>query len=151
MSSDPIVVVGGGHAAAALCGALADEGLAGQVILYSDELHEPYERPPLSKTFIATHDASLQFLRPQDWFKPAQIYLRLGERIGKIDREARTLVTERGETIRFGHLVLATGARPRELPGVSSNLKNVIVLRDAPDAVRFRAALSEVSSLTVVG
>lgn len=149
--TDPIVVVGGGHAAAALCGALADEGLADQVVLYSDELHEPYERPPLSKTFIATHDASLQYLRQQDWFKSAKVDLRLGERIRKIDREGRTLVSERGDTIRFGRLVLATGARPRELPGISSDLKNVIVLRDAPDAVRFRAALSEVDSLTVVG
>jgi 3-phenylpropionate/trans-cinnamate dioxygenase ferredoxin reductase subunit len=149
--ADPIIIVGGGHAAAALCGALADEGMADQVVLYSDEPLLPYERPPLSKTFIAADDASFQYLRQEDWFKAAGIDMRLGERIARIDRERRVLVSESGEETRFGRLVIATGARPRQLPGMPSDLENVIVLRDASDATRLRKALGEVSALTVVG
>lgn len=149
--NDPIVIVGGGHAAAALASALVREQLAVGAVLLTDEPHPPYQRPPLSKGFLKTADQALQPHRVEDWYREAGIVLRTGQRVERIDRERRVIVLASGEEQPYGRLVLATGARPRLLPGLSPELSNVAVLRDAADAARLREAMSRARALTVVG
>lgn len=149
--TDPIVIVGGGHAAAALASALAKEGLAAGAVLLTDEPHAPYQRPPLSKGFLKAADQAVQPHRAEDWYRDAGIVLRTGQRAERIDRERRVVVLASGEEQPYGRLVLATGARARLLPGLSPQLANVAVLRDAADAARLREAMGRARALTVVG
>jgi len=149
--TDTIVVIGGGHAAAALCGALAEEGLAGRTVMFSGESHLPYERPLLSKAFLADPDLQPQTLSQATRFADSGLDVKLGQRIVQLDRVRRLVVTADGSHVPYGRVVLALGATSRPLPGLPGNLDNVQSLRSVEDAVRLRAALSKGGPVTIVG
>jgi 3-phenylpropionate/trans-cinnamate dioxygenase ferredoxin reductase subunit len=106
-----VVIVGAGHAAAALAGLLRQAGFSGKILLLGAELDYPYHRPPLSKKFA---EGELeQWLRPPEFYHEQDIVLRLGEQVVGIERGAAHVETVSGERIGYDTLVLATGARPR--------------------------------------
>lgn len=112
-----IVVIGAGLAGARCAETLRSEGYEGCLTLVGEELLGPYERPALSKDFLAgtkTEDELL--LRTPTFWANQQIDLRLGERIAHIDQRRQITVTETGDELRWDTPVLATGARPRRLP-----------------------------------
>jgi 3-phenylpropionate/trans-cinnamate dioxygenase ferredoxin reductase subunit len=146
-----IVVIGGGHAGAQLCNALAAAGLGPRVHLVCAERVLPYQRPPLSKAFLKNPDEALQLHRPAEWFAESGITVHLGDAAAAIDRAARRVTLASGRVLAYERLVLATGARPRSLPQLPAGLDNVAELRSAADAERLRARLGTVASLTVVG
>ena len=148
---DDIVIIGGGHAAAQLCAALAAAGAGPRTQLVCAEPVLPYQRPPLSKAFLKNPDDALQPHRAEAWFAEQGISVHLGDAATRIDRSTRSVHLASGAVLRYGQLVLATGALARRLPGLSAQLSNVHVLRDASDAQRLRDALTAAASVTVLG
>lgn len=149
--SDSIVVIGGGHAAAQLCAALVEQGQGARVVLICEEPVLPYQRPPLSKTFLKNPDEKLQLHRAAAWYEQAGIQVRLDDPVEAIDRVARSLRLRSGQTLAWGHLVLATGTRVRWLPDLPTSLSNVLALRSAAQALRVREALGAAEAVTVLG
>ncbi|MBK6866110.1 MAG: FAD-dependent oxidoreductase [Ideonella sp.] len=146
-----IVVIGGGHAGVATCAGLAAAGLGARVQLVCEEAELPYQRPPLSKSFLKNAQEALQWHRDAAWFAASGITLHRGDQAVAIDRAARKVTLRSGLALPYEHLVLATGARARRLPQLPQGLENVAVLRSAADAQRMRRMLASTSRLTVLG
>lgn len=147
----PIVIVGGGHAAAQLCAGLVDRGRGADVALICDEEHLPYQRPPLSKSFIKDSSELVQLHRAESYYHAAGVALHRADAAVAIDRERRTVALRSGRELRYDRLVLATGARARWLPALPERLINVAALRGAPDAERLRTLIAAASRITVLG
>jgi 3-phenylpropionate/trans-cinnamate dioxygenase ferredoxin reductase subunit len=148
---DSIVIVGGGHAGAQLCSALAAAGRARDVHLVCDDTELPYHRPPLSKAFLKDATTHLQSHRPDTWYRDAGITVHSANAAVKIDRTDRLVHLRSGQALPYKTLVLATGARARWLPHLPESLSNVAVVRTAADAIRMRELLNACHSVTVVG
>ncbi|MDM0112885.1 FAD-dependent oxidoreductase [Variovorax sp. J22R133] len=148
---NPIVIIGGGHAAAQLCAGLAEAGQAARVHLVSEESCEPYHRPPLSKTFLKSADQTTQPHKAQGWYGEAGITMHLGDPAVAIDRDARTVTLRSGAVLPWERLVLATGTRARRLPALASTLENVATLRIADEAHQLRDRLAAAQHVTVLG
>lgn len=149
--TDPIVIVGGGHAAAQLCAGLAEAGQGARVHLVCAEAELPYQRPPLSKAFQKSPAETLQLHRSEAWYAEAGITVHRADPAVAIDRAAHRLRLHSGVELPYERLVLATGARARLLPHLKDALANVCTLRGAADATRLREQLAAASSLTVLG
>src|SRR5512147_2703550 len=113
MTDGPVLIVGAGHGGFQVAASLRQAGFAGRVCLINDEAHLPYQRPPLSKAYIkgSAGPESLMF-RPEKFYQDQKIELIAGRAVS-IDRAAHKLLLASGETLDYGHLVLATGARNR--------------------------------------
>jgi 3-phenylpropionate/trans-cinnamate dioxygenase ferredoxin reductase subunit len=150
MTPRTVVIVGAGLAGARTAETLRAEGFDGRVLLVGDEPIGPYERPALSKEFLAgTRDeASLQLRKPSFWDEHG-IELVLGTHVEEVDAAARTVRTSRGMTLPFDELVLATGARARRLP--LELPAGVHELRTLADAIALREELVPGSRLVVIG
>ena len=145
-----VVIVGAGLAGARCAETLRAEGYEGEVVLIGDEPQAPYERPALSKEFLAgKKDLDEMVLRPHSFWTEKQIDLRLGTRVVAVDRDARTATTDDGAELRWDSLVLATGTRVRRLPFPTPG--GIHVLQTANDALGLRDALVPGSHLVVVG
>ena len=150
--ADGVVVVGAGQAGFQAAASLREAGFAGPLTIVGDEPHLPYQRPPLSKAYLAGKaDAGTLALRPDSYFAEHRIGLRLGLRAAGIDRGARRLLLEGGGGIAYGHLVLAPGSRNRPLAVPGSDLAGIRQLRDLADADALKAALEGVRRVAVVG
>ena len=150
-STAPIVIVGGGHAGAALCAALASAGLGAQTHLVCAETELPYQRPPLSKAFLKSPTEPLQWHRGEEWFAQSGITLHRGDAATAVDRAGKVLTLQSGTRLPYAWLVLATGAAARALPSVPATLDNVAVLRGAADALRLRTLFEAARRVTVLG
>ncbi|MDB5911955.1 MAG: ferredoxin reductase [Ramlibacter sp.] len=148
-----IVIVGGGHAAAQLCNALAEGGAGARVHVVCEEATHPYQRPPLSKSYLKNPAEALQLHRDAPWYITQGIQVHLGDRATHIDRSARKVRLASGTEIEYESLVLATGTRARTLPQLEGPLANVMSLRNVADAEAMRARLRAEGGgrLTVVG
>jgi 3-phenylpropionate/trans-cinnamate dioxygenase ferredoxin reductase subunit len=151
METDTIVIVGGGHAGVQLCNALAAAGQGARVQLVCDETELPYQRPPLSKGFLKSADEGVQPHRAEAWYAESGITVLRGDAALAIDRERHVVRLGSGRELPYAHLVLATGARARTLPGLPAGLGNVVTLRSAADATALRSKLAAAPSLTVLG
>lgn len=143
-----VVIIGAGHAGSQLAVSLRAEGYAGRIVLIDPAADLPYHKPPLSKTFLKDNAAQPQPLRAALAYDAATVE-RVTGTVTTIDTVARTVMLN-GQTLPYGELVLATGARNRMLPGLHG-LANVHSLRDLADAVRMRDALSSAQSVAVIG
>ncbi|VVD68336.1 Putidaredoxin reductase [Pandoraea terrae] len=152
VTSSTTVILGAGQAGGETALALRQQGYAGRIVVVGAENHPPYRRPPLSKAFLAGQaDAASLLIRPADAYEKANIELRLGATAAGIDRAARTVTLENGETFNYDHLVLATGGRVRRLALPGGDAANVLYLRDIQDAERLRAAISPEKRVVIVG
>jgi 3-phenylpropionate/trans-cinnamate dioxygenase ferredoxin reductase component len=150
-----VVVVGAGHAAAGLCAALKESGFASRITIIGDEAHAPYQRPPLSKGLIKDPQPLLQEIRGASFYQELGATLLLRARVVGVRRAQRTVdvvVDGALQSIAYDHLVLATGTRPRRLPGCAPSPGNGIhELRTFDDALRLREDLAGVQRVLVVG
>jgi 3-phenylpropionate/trans-cinnamate dioxygenase ferredoxin reductase subunit len=146
----PIVIIGAGQAGLQAAEAIRAEGWQGDVILLGDETHAPYHRPPLSKAYLSGESSAEQLtMRGPDALARKQITLRTGIRVERIDREEKTLHFSHGSSLPYHRLVLATGARARQLAG--ADLQGVFALRTLDDATRIAQALEAAGSIAVIG
>lgn len=153
MSAGPgIVIAGAGQAGFQAAASLREAGVAGPITLVGDEPWLPYQRPPLSKAYLAGKtDAEGLALRGAAFFSEHAIDCRLGTRAAAIDRDGRRLILEDGESLVYGHLVLALGARNRTLPVPGADLSGIRQLRGLADADTLKAALEARPRIAVVG
>lgn len=143
-----IVIVGAGLAAAKAAEALRDLGHDGPITVIGAESHPPYERPPLSKDYLqgkAERDSVFTF--DAAWYADHDVTVRTGVRATALDREARTVGLDTGESLPYEHLVLATGSRARPLPGADG----VHYLRTLDDSDALRDVFEKGGRLGVVG
>ena len=148
MASQAFVIVGASLAGAKAAEALRGGGFDGQISLIGEEAHLPYERPPLSKDYLAGKaDRDSVFVHDQAWYRQQEIDLRLGRPAIAIDRAARQVLLADGSRLPYGKLLLTTGSRPRRLPGVTG----VHYLRTIDDSDRLKEILATGSHLAVIG
>ncbi|WP_062983890.1 NAD(P)/FAD-dependent oxidoreductase [Nocardia anaemiae] len=145
----PVVIIGAGLAGLRTAEELRRAGYEGELILVGEESRLPYDRPPLSKQFVRgeTDDTTL---RPAEFFEEKQIDLRLNTEAVGVDTGARRVRLADGGTLDYDQLIIATGLRPRRLPGLPE-LRGVHVLRGYADAAALRDELSGASTALVVG
>ena len=136
------VVLGGGAAGVAAADALRQEGYTGRIVLISEEKHLPYDRPVLSKNLGKASDPGSLSLRDQEYFDKHEIEIRRSAKVEKLDAASKTVHLTSKQTIRYDAAVVATGARPRELPIKGAELPEVLALRTPEDAQRIAAACS---------
>ena len=147
-----VVIVGAGHAGGSVAAFLRQYGHEGRIVLIGDEPLLPYQRPPLSKAWLKGEaDADSLSLKPADWYAENNVMLRLGGVAERINRSEKTVTLASGEVIPYDFLVLATGARARELPISGADLAGVLALRTAADAEQLKNALGPDKRLAVVG
>jgi 3-phenylpropionate/trans-cinnamate dioxygenase ferredoxin reductase subunit len=146
------VIVGGGVAAAKAAEGVRAAGGEGTGVVVAAEPELPYERPPLSKEFLRG-EAGREKTRTHDetWYRDNDVELLLATRASTLDPATRTVTTEVGDQLRYGGLVLATGAQPVRLGLPGEDLEGVYYLRTVDDAERLRAAISRAESMVIIG
>ena len=150
--SASVVIAGAGHAAGQVVATLRQKKFDGTITLIGEEPWLPYQRPPLSKKFLAGElPAERLHFKPDSFYDDAGIEVQLETRIESLDCAARSLRTAAGRRLTYDKLVLATGARPRllQLPGVE--LEGVHYLRTIADVNRIRGGLQEGARMVIVG
>lgn len=147
-----IVITGAGQAGFQVAASLRQGGFDGHIVLLGREPHPPYERPPLSKAFLAgAHDAERLLFRPLAFFAERDIALETGAAVTGIDRPAHRLCLADGRVLAYDRLVLATGAGPRRLDMPGADLAGVHHLRSLADASSLAAAMRDGPRLVIVG
>ena len=147
-----IVIVGGGHAAGQAAASLRQEGYAGRVVVIGEEPHIPYQRPPLSKQYLAgEYGLERVYLRPAKFYESKNIEVRYGVRVQSIDAKAQTVACADGETVAYDKLLLATGARPRQLPASGADLPGVYYLRTIADVDAIKRDFRPGRRIAIVG
>lgn len=152
MSKQHYVIVGASHAASELCMKLRKEGWQGSISLVGDEPYLPYNRPPLSKTFLAGEkDTDELLIRHAGAYEKAEVDFYLGVRAEKIDREARNLQLANGQALTYDKLILCTGSRVRKLGITGAELGNIFYLRNIHDANLIRPHIRAGRKAVIIG
>jgi 3-phenylpropionate/trans-cinnamate dioxygenase ferredoxin reductase component len=149
MKQDGLVVIGGSYAGLNIAASAREAGYAEPIRLLAEEAELPYHRPPLSKVFLLGKVAEAALpLRNETFYRDNRIDFVPRTRLAAIDRTRRTVETADGRRWRFSRLALATGARPRMLPGAPAD---VLYLRSVEDARRLRERIGGTAAAVIVG
>ena len=147
-----VVTVGAGHGGAAAAAALRQRGFAGSIVLIGAEPELPYERPPLSKEYLAGERAFERMLiRPAAFWREREITLLLGQAVAAVDASARRVTLENGRVIGYHRLIWAAGGSARRLACEGHDLAGVHTVRCRADVDRMIAELPRVERVAVVG
>jgi len=141
--------VGGGLAAARTAEQLRRSEYSGRITIVSDEVHLPYDRPPLSKEVLRKEVDDVA-LKPREWYDESDIALRLGSAATGLDTEAQTVTLADGTVLAYDELVIATGLVPRRIPSFP-DLEGVRVLRSFDESMALREHASAAQHAVVIG
>jgi NADPH-dependent 2,4-dienoyl-CoA reductase/sulfur reductase-like enzyme/nitrite reductase/ring-hydroxylating ferredoxin subunit len=145
-------IVGGGAAGNAAAETLRREGFAGRIVLITAEDDLPYDRPNLSKKYLAGDlKPSWLPLHGEKFYRNRQVELRTGTRVTGLDPAGKTLALDGGETLRFDACLLATGGVPRTLDIPGADLDGVFLLRSLADAKALIAAADKAETAAILG
>lgn len=152
-SSADLVIVGTGHGGAQAAIALRQNGFAGSILMLSRDAEPPYERPPLSKEYLAGEKPFERMLiRPEAFWAGKAIDLRLGSAVTRVDPAAKELTVAGGNTVGYGTLVWAAGGDPRRLSCPGADLGGIHAVRDKADVDRLKGELEAgANNVVVVG
>jgi len=147
------IILGGGMVAGYAAKELAERGLKpGELGIISADNALPYERPPLSKSFLAGKGNEQSVLiNPESFYAEHGIGIHLNSEVDQIDLSGKRLLAGDGQEFRFDKLILATGARPRTLNVPGADRKQVLYLRSMTDSARLRDALKSARKVVVIG
>lgn len=147
-----VVIAGAGHAAGQTIVSLRQGGFAGRIVLVGEEPYLPYQRPPLSKKFLAGEiELSRLLLRQEPYYPEHEVEVHLGTRVLRIEPAYRTAELGNGTSIHYDKLVLATGTRAREVRLPGHQLPGVHYLRTIDDVNGIRREFRPGASLVIVG
>ncbi|HZQ31499.1 MAG TPA: FAD/NAD(P)-binding oxidoreductase [Mycobacterium sp.] len=147
--SKRIVIVGGGLAAARTAEQLRRADFDGPITIVSDEVHLPYDRPPLSKQVLRS-ELDDTVLKPREWYDDKKIELRLGSAVRSLDTGDQTVTLDNGTTLEYDDVVIATGLVPRRIPSFP-DLQGIHVLRSFDESMALREEAATARSAVVVG
>jgi len=152
MRSD-VVIVGTGHGGAQAAIALRQQGFEGSILMIGRDGEPPYERPPLSKDYLAGEKPFERMLiRPREFWAERQVGLMLETNVGKLDPATKELTVSGGETVSYGTLIWAAGGDARRLSCPGAQLAGIHTVRDKADTDRLCAELAAgVRRAVVVG
>jgi 3-phenylpropionate/trans-cinnamate dioxygenase ferredoxin reductase component len=152
MTVQTFVAIGAGQTAAVAARTLRRRGFDGRIILVGDEPHMPYQRPPLSKEFLAGTDTleSLQIL-PEAWRTANAVEVLTGATVTRLDPNTRTVEIAGHKPIPADSVLIATGGRPRTLPVPGPRPELVHQLRTIGDAQRLQRCLTPGQRLVLIG
>ena len=143
MDHADIVIVGAGHGGAQAAIALRQQGFEGSILVIGREPEPPYERPPLSKEYLAGEKPFERILiRPEAFWTEKRVTLRLAAAVTKVDPQAKALTVTGGATVRYGTLIWAAGGDPRRLSCPGGDLGGIHTVRTRADADRMRDELA---------
>jgi 3-phenylpropionate/trans-cinnamate dioxygenase ferredoxin reductase component len=153
MNESKFAILGGGMVAGYAAKQWVDLGLKpGELAILSADTTIPYERPPLSKGFLAGKDSEESVrINTEDFYRQYGIEVKLGCAVSGIDAKRQRLVLQRGGEFGFEKLIVATGARPRVLEIPGANLENVYYLRSLEDSKTIRERAEAVKRAVVIG
>jgi len=153
MNQAKIVILGGGMVAGYAAKQFVELGLPkGELAILSADNAVPYERPPLSKGFLAGKDTEDAIkINADDFYKKQGIELRLNCEVASLDLKRKRLVLKGGDEFGFEKLIIATGARPRTLNIPGSTLHNLFYLRSMSDSKTIRRAAEKAKHALVIG
>jgi 3-phenylpropionate/trans-cinnamate dioxygenase ferredoxin reductase subunit len=150
--TETVIIIGAGHAAGQTATSLRQKGFSGRIVMIGDEAYVPYQRPPLSKAFLAGGmEIERLFFKPEKFWPEHDIELLLATRVKEIDRAAKTVTLNTDEQLSYDKLVLATGSRVRELPIPGHELAGVHYLRSIDDVAAIQPAFNKDARLVIVG
>ena len=151
-AGESVLVVGGGQTAAQLIVSLRLGGHAGRITLVSEEDEPPYQRPPLSKQYLAGELVRERLLlRKAAYYESRNVELRLGRRVLSIERRDRRVLLDNGEPLGYERLVLATGSTLRRLDVAGADLSGIHYLRSLADADGLHEELVPGRRIVIVG
>jgi 3-phenylpropionate/trans-cinnamate dioxygenase ferredoxin reductase subunit len=152
MKQFDVLIVGGGHGGASAASTLRQQGFTGSVAIVTNEREPPYERPPLSKEYLAQEKAFERILiRPESYWSERGIELHLGQRVGAVDPVQHQVVLESGEALAYGALIWAAGGSPRKLSCAGHDLRGVHSVRTRADVDLMMGELPQVEAVVVIG
>ncbi len=153
MDESKIVILGGGMVAGYAAKQFVELGLkSGELAILSADNALPYERPPLSKGFLAGRDSEESIrINTADFYREHGIEVRLDTRIAAVDSQRKQLQLESGARFGFQQLIVATGARPRKLDIPGAELGNIHYLRSLDDSKSIRQNAEHVKRAVVIG
>lgn len=150
--SETIVIAGAGHAAGQAAASLRQKKFAGRIIMIGDEPYIPYQRPPLSKKFLAGEiELKRLYFKPENFYPDHDVELRLGETVTAISPTEKTVQLADGESINYSKLLLTTGSRVRKLSIPGSDLAGIHYLRNIADVEQIQQELADSKRLVIVG
>lgn len=134
MTEPAIVIVGAGHGGAQCAIALRQNGFGGTITIVGREAEPPYERPPLSKEYLAREKSFERLLiRPRDFWRDKDVTMLLGVEAVQVDAAAKRLYLSDGRSLRYDKLVWAAGGDPRQLACPGAELGGVHAIRTRAD------------------
>ena len=152
MTAWDILIIGAGHGGAQAAVALRQMGFEGSIAMLGDEKQLPYERPPLSKEYMAGDKEFERILiRPAKFWEDRNIDMLLGKRVRSVDPAAKTVRTTTDEEIGYGKLIWAAGGSPRPLTCPGGDAKGVYSVRKKDDIDSILAQLTAVDHVAVIG
>jgi len=150
--SERIVIIGAGQAGAQAVASLRSDGFTGDLVMIGDEAYAPYQRPPLSKTYLmGTLDRERLFLKPDAFYAEAKCELMLNASVERIDRDKKVVTLKDGITVPYDKLLIATGSRVREIRCPGADLPGVFYLRSIADVDKLRPAFETAKNVAIVG
>lgn len=146
------MIIGAGHAAGQAVASLRSGGHEGSITLIGEEPYIPYQRPPLSKAFLAGElGIERVYFKPPEFYDTAKADLRLGTLVNKIDRASKSLTLSDGETLAYDKLLLTTGSRVRKLNCPGADLEGVTYLRTIDDVEIIKKYFAPGKTVIIVG
>jgi 3-phenylpropionate/trans-cinnamate dioxygenase ferredoxin reductase component len=147
-----VLIVGAGHGGAQCAITLRQSGFTGNIAMVTDEAELPYERPPLSKDYLAREKPFERILlRPAAFWGERDIAILTERRIVAVDPAAKTVRYEAGTTIGYGDLVWAAGGAARRLGCEGGDLAGVHTIRTRADVDQLESELAATSRIAVIG
>lgn len=146
------IVIGASHAAVQLIISLRQNGWEGSISVISDEAHLPYQRPPLSKAYLANTIKDEQLaLRAPAVYEKLNVTFKLGTRVTAINTDSKQVHLSSGEVLSFDKLALCTGARARPLPVPGADLNAVHYLRTMDDVKAIQTSAASAKNAVIIG
>jgi 3-phenylpropionate/trans-cinnamate dioxygenase ferredoxin reductase subunit len=150
--TESVLIVGAGQAASQLIASLRQDGFAGAITLVGEEPYIPYQRPPLSKAFLAGELARERlFIKPEEFYAEAKVATHLNTRATAIDRARKTVKLANGGELPYTTLAITTGSRVRKLPLPGADLPGCYYLRGIADVELLQDKLKAGNRVAIIG
>lgn len=152
MQPETFVIVGANLTGGAAATTLRTDGFEGRVVLIGEELHPPYERPPLSKEYLRGEaKAEDALLHPGSWYEQNEVEFLLGARATRLDPTEKAVELQGGDRVAYDKVLVTTGGRNRRLGVLGAGLDGVFDLRTIEDSDQIRSEASAGRKAVVVG